>query len=379
MVFTKHVLPKLRDVDCVALSFDLWMSHKTDEIFSVTATWTTRDWVHGHCSLGLVKMNNGTSGVEIAKCLASLLSKHKLSDKVVAYVKDDGKNLHTCAIALDGIVSCKVKTRFTSTYKFFLSLLDNESAVNMCFSSLVAREYRHRVPSPETWRTAESIVSTLKYPATVCCKSQDRGLWSLADAMNRVGRMYFTFDKEIIELETTLTAAAAAAALDPLVEDAVALQTRHHQKFRAEMRREVNTWLRPFLEPLFSVVPDKAHAFLALAVDPRFKGLGVIVGLIGAEAALRLRDRYDEEHLIPMILANHAIRNAVPTGPAEAPRSSTPVAGGEPELGCHDLQEQEALPEIALLTNAIRAQLKQFRAFAVASDVKDVRAIRSEA
>ncbi|KAK3245023.1 hypothetical protein CYMTET_45389 [Cymbomonas tetramitiformis] len=339
MVFTKHVLPKLRDVDCVALSFDLWMSHKTDEIFSVTATWTTRDWVHGHCSLGLVKMNNGTSGVEIAKCLASLLSKHKLSDKVVAYVKDDGKNLHTCAIALDGIVSCKVKTRFTSTYKFFLSLLDNESAVNMCFSSLVAREYRHRVPSPETWRTAESIVSTLKYPATVCCKSQDRGLWSLADAMNRVGRMYFTFDnEEIIELETTLTAAAAAAALDPLVEDAVALQTRHHQKFRAEMRREVNI-LRAFI----------------------------------FRPALRLRDRYDEEHLIPMILANHAIRNAVPTGPAEAPRSSTPVAGGEPELGCHDLQEQEALPEIALLTNAIRAQLKQFRAFAVASDVKDVR------
>ena len=31
------------------------------------------------------------------------------------------------------------------------------------------------------------------------------------------------------------------------------------------------------------------------------------------------------------------------------------------------------MPEITLLTNAIRAQLKQFRAFAVASDVKDVR------
>ena len=114
----------------------------------------------------------------------------------------------------------------------------------MCFSSLVAREYRHRVPSPETWRTAESIVSTLKYPATVCCKSQDRGLWSLADAMNRVGRMYYTFDKDIIELETTFT---AAASLDPLNEDAAALQTRQHQKFCAEMRREVNPWLRPFL------------------------------------------------------------------------------------------------------------------------------------
>ncbi|KAK3256520.1 hypothetical protein CYMTET_34349 [Cymbomonas tetramitiformis] len=135
------------------------------------------------------------------------------------------------------------------------------------------------------------------------------------------------------------------------------------------MRREVNTWLRPFLEPLFSVVPDKAHAFLALAVDPRFKGLGVIVGLIGAEAALRLRDQYDEEHLIPMILANHAIRNAIATGPAEAPPSSTHVmSGSEPELGCNDLQEREALPEITLLTNAIRAQLKQFRGFAVASD-----------
>ncbi|KAK3253614.1 hypothetical protein CYMTET_9274 [Cymbomonas tetramitiformis] len=242
-VFLEETLPRLQAAETVSLTFDLWMSHKTEEIFSVVATFLTKDWVPGHCSLGLVKMGS-TVGVDVAEQFKPIIAKHNLTKKVVAYVKDDGGNLHTCAEALSGSVSCevlglskpkegdcmahavskscgkatlkavesrcpgidldkcnkqlqtcvtytkksgpgagylvdaqkqnnlpvqrlftKVKTRFTSTYKFFKSLVDNEKAVNVMFSSMVPRAYRDRVPTKETWDTADSIVSTLRYPA----------------------------------------------------------------------------------------------------------------------------------------------------------------------------------------------------------------------
>ncbi|KAK3255506.1 hypothetical protein CYMTET_35311 [Cymbomonas tetramitiformis] len=311
-----------------------------------------------------------TVGVDVAEQFKPSIAKHNLTKKVVAYVKDDGGNLHTCAEALSGSATLKavesrcpgidldkcnkqlqtcvtytkksgpgagylvdaqkqnnlpvqrlftnVKTRFTSTYKFFKSLVDNEKVVNVMFSSMVPRAYRDRVPTKET------------------------------DAYNRVGRLYFTFNKEITEIEGTRDALADT-------------DLTEQQRFCVEMRREVLTWMRPFLEPLFTVVPDKAHAFVALMVDPRYKGLGVICGLIGARPCQALRTRYDQEHLLPMLSAfykaSHAASDPVAATSGRAGTDATPVG----EEGCEDLLEDESIPEEEVVHVAMIAGLKKFR------------------
>ncbi|KAK3233639.1 hypothetical protein CYMTET_56091 [Cymbomonas tetramitiformis] len=106
-VLLEETLPRLEAAEIVSLTFDLWMSHKTEEMFSMFATFLTKDWVPGHCSLGLVKMGS-TVGVDVAEQFKPIIAKHNLTKKVVAYVKEDGGNLHTCAEALSGRVSCEV-------------------------------------------------------------------------------------------------------------------------------------------------------------------------------------------------------------------------------------------------------------------------------
>ncbi|KAK3253613.1 hypothetical protein CYMTET_37140 [Cymbomonas tetramitiformis] len=139
------------------------------------------------------------------------------------------------------------------------------------------------------------------------------------------------------------------------------------QRFCVEMRREVLTWMRPFLEPLFTVVPDKAHAFVALMVDPRYKGLGVICGLIGARPCQALRTRYDQEHLLPMLStfykASHAASDPVAATSDRAGTDATPVG----EEGCEDLLEDESIPEEEVVHAAMIAELKKFRSMEVSA------------
>ncbi len=47
-----------------------------------------------------------TNGMAMAPKLQELLDMFSLTDKIVAYVKDEGYNLQTCASALNSIVSC---------------------------------------------------------------------------------------------------------------------------------------------------------------------------------------------------------------------------------------------------------------------------------
>ncbi|KAK3248703.1 hypothetical protein CYMTET_29277 [Cymbomonas tetramitiformis] len=162
--------------------------------------------------------------------------------------------------------------------------------------------------------------------------------------MNRCGRLYYTFGKDITALET--------APEDP--DDTNPIQ----QRFCIEMRREVRTWLRPFLEPLFEVVTSKAHTFLALMLDPRFKGLGVIVGLVGQVKCQALRAKYDADHLLPMMLAHHQATHSQPPANEEG---STPAVAPAGEEGCEDLQEDETVAPAEITRVAMVAELKKFR------------------
>jgi hypothetical protein len=49
-----------------------------------------------------------------------------------------------------------------------------------------------------------------------------------------------------------------------------------YQLFALAMKHEVTTHLRPFLKPLMTYALSKAHMYLALALDPKHKGFGVV-------------------------------------------------------------------------------------------------------
>ena len=53
----------IKDVHGVAVTFDLWMSKKTDDILSLDVHFVSHDWVWHHKHLGLVAMNGQTTGV----------------------------------------------------------------------------------------------------------------------------------------------------------------------------------------------------------------------------------------------------------------------------------------------------------------------------
>lgn len=79
----QHLLPDMRDgiqVDmvkrlatilAVALSFDLWMSRKTEDILSLEAHYVDRNWKWKTIHLGLINCTNGTSGHEVRMCGAT--------------------------------------------------------------------------------------------------------------------------------------------------------------------------------------------------------------------------------------------------------------------------------------------------------------------
>ena len=64
-------------------------------------------WVPRHVTVGLFEAQD-TSGAALAEIVKPLLEQFKLTDKIVACVKDEGANLATLERALQLIVSCEV-------------------------------------------------------------------------------------------------------------------------------------------------------------------------------------------------------------------------------------------------------------------------------
>lgn len=58
----KHVEGLLTGVSSVTLSFDLWMSRKTDDILAVVCHFLDVNWIWRHVVLGLLNCDKGTSG-----------------------------------------------------------------------------------------------------------------------------------------------------------------------------------------------------------------------------------------------------------------------------------------------------------------------------
>jgi hypothetical protein len=73
------------------------------------------------------------------------------------------------------------------------------------------------------------------------------------------------------------------------------------------------------LEPFFSflVAPQtrKAHNMLAMMLDPRFKGLGLVIQYVGKDKALQVASDYDTQVLFLFLVCAYKVLN--PTNASE--------------------------------------------------------------
>ncbi|KAK3273218.1 hypothetical protein CYMTET_18526 [Cymbomonas tetramitiformis] len=255
-----------------------------------------------------------------------------------------------------GRLYTEVKTRFTSKFKYYSDVLQNRPALRYMFGSLVAEKYMGRLPSADAGKTAEVIVESLRYPATVCYKSQDRGHWMLGDAVHRVVALNTKFREECAALR----------------EQAEVGEDRF-LCLKYEMRKQVLTHMDPFMSPLRQFGAQKAHMFLSLALHPRYKGLSAVVGLLENDTAAvkALREKYDTQVLLPMCVAYKSFSTLAPeTDNSVAGTSATPVARKYADLD--EEEESGNSNDHDPTTESVRAELVRFRKMKV-PDLDDVK------
>lgn len=119
-----HTLPVLLNALVIALTYDLWMTYGTTNVFAVNAhvlqEGETGPWVRQIKTLGLVKISTGegsTSGLHVSKSLEDVFKRYdkhvppgqlKLSEKFIGGNSDGGTNLDVMRFEARSLLTCKL-------------------------------------------------------------------------------------------------------------------------------------------------------------------------------------------------------------------------------------------------------------------------------
>ena len=90
-----NVLELLNRVSALAISFDLWMTQKSEEIFSLDGHFVIGA-IKSHSRLGMPWSKGGTDGQSLSIAVKSCVDKFGLQNKVLCYTLEGGGNLKTC-------------------------------------------------------------------------------------------------------------------------------------------------------------------------------------------------------------------------------------------------------------------------------------------
>ena len=106
---SKHVKSVLVGVRGVAITFDLWMSRKTEDNLSVDIHFIDKQWQWHHKHIGIISCKDSSTGEEIAPRIKTILEEYDLLYRVAAVVKDGGGNLATATVVLakQGLTGCR--------------------------------------------------------------------------------------------------------------------------------------------------------------------------------------------------------------------------------------------------------------------------------
>jgi hypothetical protein len=75
-----------------------------EDVLSLDIAFIDRSWNYIMRNIGLIHCKEGTTGEEVARAIRPALEKHNLIHRIYAYVKDQGSNLKTTAMALSNAV-----------------------------------------------------------------------------------------------------------------------------------------------------------------------------------------------------------------------------------------------------------------------------------
>lgn len=98
------VKDQMNAVTASCLSYDLWMTRKNEEIFSLVSHHTLSS-LKRHVHLGMPWSKSGTDGQSLSIAVGSCISNYGLNKKVIGYCSDGGRNLKTCKDELDKTVN----------------------------------------------------------------------------------------------------------------------------------------------------------------------------------------------------------------------------------------------------------------------------------
>jgi len=101
-----YLLPTIVQCATMTTTFDLWMSRLGYDTFSLVINFINPGWVPCYIIFGLFETTN-TFGVALVEQVKVFLLKFNLTNKVIAYVKDEGANLNSFTIALTYVMSCE--------------------------------------------------------------------------------------------------------------------------------------------------------------------------------------------------------------------------------------------------------------------------------
>ncbi|GMH40414.1 hypothetical protein BSKO_08318 [Bryopsis sp. KO-2023] len=128
----EHVAPILKVAGSISLTFDLWMSRKTEDLFAMIAHWIGDDWAVYHRCLGLVKANH-TDGSSLSNELHALLVKYNIANRVLGSTKDQGSNMQSCIKALDDIQQKSGSVHIVDSLPSLLNRFDGT-----CYAHLIS-------------------------------------------------------------------------------------------------------------------------------------------------------------------------------------------------------------------------------------------------
>ena len=189
-----------------------------------------------------------------------------------------------------------VKTRFASKVVLFQETQEYADAISICYRRQ-SLKLQARVPSGMTWATARTVTQTLNPVVQQCVLNQTRGYWLLSDALAAALRMS-------IELQGVYD--QSASVIPPLQ---VGDFESEIEILKARMAKTAVDVMKPFLRFSLQFVADKAHNMLSLMLDPRFKGLELVIQYVGVAAAKQVVEDYDRKILIPYLVKVHKFLN----------------------------------------------------------------------
>lgn len=101
----RYILPSITKCVTPIASFDLWMSRGGFDTFALIINFLEDAWKPQHNIVAIFEAPD-TSGATMAMQVRDLLQSFNLTNKTIAYVKDEGANLNILTAALTSIVSC---------------------------------------------------------------------------------------------------------------------------------------------------------------------------------------------------------------------------------------------------------------------------------